>query len=379
MDVTFYDLNIFSIILLVSLLIVIYSKHELHTLRGRLFRILILTAIFMLVLEIHSWIYDGVEGSTFRHLNFLFNTLFTMLSTLVVAIWAIYIDYLLYNDEKRLKKMAPFYFAPVIITSILGIINIFTPILFVVSDDNIYSRLPGIWTGVILTYTIYLYVLAIVLKELKRLSSNFVIGVMMFLILPLVAGVIQLQYLGLTLIWPSTSMAILFSYLLFETTSSSLDYLTGIHTRLRAEDYMKGLMRKRRTFTVIMMDMDDFKHLNDTYGHHIGDNALVEMAYILKQVFDKKDVVARFGGDEFIVVTAGVNKGKIELVRKTIYNHMKSSKNEYIQSAKFSMGVSYCHNTSNCSIDELVITADNNMYLDKAKHKNLKRRRSDKK
>ncbi|QMS84575.1 GGDEF domain-containing protein [Candidatus Xianfuyuplasma coldseepsis] len=377
MDVTFYDLNIFSIILLASLLIVIYSKHELHTLRGRLFRILILTAILMLVLEIHSWIYDGLPGITNYRANVFFNTVFTMLSTLIVGIWALYIDYVLFNNEQRLKKNAWFYFAPVVITSILGIINLFTPILFVVSDDNIYSRLPGIWTGVVLSYVVYIFVLVMVLNEQKRLTSNFIIGVMMFLILPLVAGVIQIQYLGLTLIWPSTAMAILFSYLLFETTSSSLDYLTGIHTRVRAEDYMKGLMRRRHPFTIIMMDMDDFKQLNDTYGHTSGDKALIEMATILKQVFERKDIVARYGGDEFIVVTAGVNKGRIELIRKNISNHMKSSKNNYIKEAKFSMGVSYCQQPTSCTIETLMIEADNNMYLDKAKHKNLKRRQND--
>jgi diguanylate cyclase (GGDEF)-like protein len=298
-------------------------------------------------------------------------------STLVVSFWALYIDYIVFTDENRLKRLYIFYFMPPIVMTILGIINFFTPVVFTINEANEYARVAGIWAGIILPYIVYIYIAYIVYKHRKQLSNNFLIGVVMFLSLPLAAGIIQLLFLGLTLIWPVTAMAIIFTYLLFETTSSSLDYLTGIHTRVRAEDYMNRLQHTNKPYSVIMMDMDDFKHLNDTYGHNTGDNALIEMARILKQAFERKDIVARFGGDEFLVVTEGIDVDCIFEKRQLISELMANSKNDYIKKAKFSMGVALCKNIQACTIEELLIEADNNMYIDKAKNKNFKRRSTD--
>jgi diguanylate cyclase (GGDEF)-like protein len=331
----------------------------------------------MLVLEILSWVFDGQPGIWNRLFNIVFNTLFTGLSVFVVTIWALYIDYMIFGDEKQIKKNIKWYALPGIIVFILTIINAFLPFMFVIDSNNVYGRLDGIWIGAVFTYLIYGYVVYLVYTNRRRLTSNFLVGVILFLILPQLAVIAQILFLGLTVIWPVTALAVIFSYLLFETTSSSYDYLTGVYTRVYAEDYMYTLIKKHKPFTVILIDMDDFKHINDTYGHHVGDKVLIEMGRILQETFPKKEVVSRFGGDEFIVVMESTSKGNTELFRKTIYNLMRKSKHEYITQAKFSMGISICSTTHDCTIEELMIDADNNMYLDKAKNKNFKRRRND--
>lgn len=377
LPINFYDLAIYSFLLLLTLQLVIFSKHEKYTLRGRLFRMLISFTMMMLVLEILSWVFDGQPDMWNRFFNILFNTLFTGLSVFVVTIWATYIDYMIFGDDKRTIKKAKWYALPALIVLILTIINAFVPFMFMVDENNVYSRMDGIWIGAIFTYFIYGYIVYLVYVNRRRLTSNFLVGVVMFLILPQIAVILQIQFLGLTLIWPVTALAVIFSYLLFETTSSSYDYLTGVYTRVHAEDYMYSLIKKHKPFTVLLIDMDDFKYINDTYGHHVGDMALIEMGRILQETFPKKEVVSRFGGDEFIIVMESTSKGNTELFRKTIQNLMRKSKHEYVAQAKFSMGISICTATSQCTIEELMIDADNNMYLDKAKNKNHQRRKED--
>lgn len=378
LDITFYDINLFGIFLLVTLLAVVYSKHEKYTLRGKLFRILVLLNILMLVVEIFSWMFDTLDGDMNRFWNIAANTLVTGLPVFVVSVWAIYIDYMIYTDEERTKRVYKWYLAPAIVMLLLSIVNIFVPFLFEVSADNVYSRLGGIWMSTIMAIIVYVIILREVILNRRRLTGNFLYGVMVFLVLPQIAAVIQLLVFGVLLIWATTAVAIVYSYLLFETTSSSLDYLTGIYTRIRAEDYMYTLKKKRKPFSIIMIDMDDFKIINDSYGHHIGDKTLIEMARILEEVFHKHGLVSRFGGDEFIIVIETINQGTINMYRQSIMKHMRQSTNKNINTCKFSFGVASCALTTNCSIDKLMIDADNDMYLDKAKNKNRKRRKGDK-
>jgi diguanylate cyclase (GGDEF)-like protein len=84
------------------------------------------------------------------------------------------------------------------------------------------------------------------------------------------------------------------------------DGLTGLYNRKKlnevlAEQFARFL-RNRRPFSVLMLDLDNFKSINDTYGHAVGDEVLVELAAILKQSVRNIDHVARYGGEEFVVV-----------------------------------------------------------------------------
>ena len=98
----------------------------------------------------------------------------------------------------------------------------------------------------IFTGLYYMYALYLVLKNKKYLNSNVLYGVLTFLLLPLLAALFQMWFFGLLLIWPATAVALIFSYLIFETTSSSRDFLTGAFVRMRAEEFIKTLLKKQK-------------------------------------------------------------------------------------------------------------------------------------
>jgi diguanylate cyclase (GGDEF)-like protein len=84
------------------------------------------------------------------------------------------------------------------------------------------------------------------------------------------------------------------------------DYLTGLKTRGYFEQQLelefKRSERRRQKFALLMIDIDHFKHLNDTFGHHVGDQILRDVSSILMKDMREVDTVARYGGEEFVII-----------------------------------------------------------------------------
>lgn len=94
-----------------------------------------------------------------------------------------------------------------------------------------------------------------------------------------------------------------------ETTNASLtDGLTGAFNRLAFDTEISKLVTEnKRGFSLIMLDIDNFKLINDSYGHQIGDRVLVALVQKSKQLIRKEDFFARYGGDEFIIIFPGIS------------------------------------------------------------------------
>jgi len=92
---------------------------------------------------------------------------------------------------------------------------------------------------------------------------------------------------------------------------SDTDQLTGLFNRRRLEQelelHFETFLRHSVPTTVVMFDIDNLKLINDSFGHHVGDQAIISVANICQTALRKTDIACRFGGDEFIVVLPGVN------------------------------------------------------------------------
>jgi len=125
---------------------------------------------------------------------------------------------------------------------------------------------------------------------------------------------------------------------------SITDTLTGLYNRLKIDEVIlkktEAFKRYGTVFSIILIDIDDFKIVNDTYGHDIGDYVLQEIAAILKSNVRITDVVGRWGGEEFLVIceSTGLENTYIlaDNLRKTVENH--AFKN--IKSMSISLGIS---------------------------------------
>ena len=149
------------------------------------------------------------------------------------------------------------------------------------------------------------------------------------------------------------------------------DELTGLYNRrgffTLAEHLLKTAKRRQKGLFMLYSDLDGLKRINDVLGHQKGDWALIDTANILQDTFRGSDIIARIGGDEFVVMpieTEGNNLGiVINRFQKAVEMDNTKSKRDYKLS--ISTGTAYFDPLSPCTIDELLSQADGMMYEQK--------------
>ncbi len=155
---------------------------------------------------------------------------------------------------------------------------------------------------------------------------------------------------------------------------ASHDKLTGLFNRNRFDElYSKEIKRAKRygnNLSIILFDIDDFKNVNDTYGHQVGDEVLIEIAKILLDNVREPDICVRWGGEEFLILLPQTPlegaKAVAEKIRTTIANKPLTSKNLQITA---SFGVSQM--LENDEESSLISKTDKSLYLAKNSGKNI--------
>lgn len=114
------------------------------------------------------------------------------------------------------------------------------------------------------------------------------------------------------------------------TISSTLDKLTGVYNRKHFEEALLFLLDSARLdkteFAVIMFDIDDFKGVNDKYGHQTGDEVLVKLTTEVNKCIGKSDIIGRYGGEEFILLLPNVNREKAISMAEKIRSNVEAAK-----------------------------------------------------
>lgn len=143
------------------------------------------------------------------------------------------------------------------------------------------------------------------------------------------------------------------------------DMLTGLATRLELLERL-GIEqarseRSRRPYSLLFIDIDQFKAINDKYGHKIGDEVLKQLAYILRESTRKVDIAARLGGDEFVLLLPDSDEASCNIVIRRIETSTKKSFEEQSWPISISIGQATCTGKSQTA-DWLIQNADENMY-----------------
>jgi diguanylate cyclase (GGDEF)-like protein/PAS domain S-box-containing protein len=137
------------------------------------------------------------------------------------------------------------------------------------------------------------------------------------------------------------------------------DDLTGLYNRrgffAMADQQLKFANRMNRRMLVFSADLDNLKVINDTFGHKEGDLALVETANIVKKTFRESDIVARIGGDEFVILQLEDHVNNSEMMTQRLQNNFSrhNAKSDKPYELSISTGISHYDPASLCSMDEL--------------------------
>ncbi|WP_112182056.1 MULTISPECIES: GGDEF domain-containing protein [Paraliobacillus] len=357
-----FQINIFAIMILMVIFLIIKMKSKVKSFGKKLLKVIIIASAVAIVIEPLTWIFDGMQFFGSFLLEYSTNFLLFMMGPILGGLMLSYVDYHVFKAPKRISKRI-FYQGISIITFIVLMINIFHPIYFEVDPvTNGFSSGDYKWIHYLVLAGLYIYMFLFVIINRKRIKFYVINIFLVFFMLPIVGMVVQLFDSRLYFSWTSIVLGILVAYVFLETTSSEEDYLTKLYNRKSYENYVEHLIEADKYFSVILIDLDDFKNINDQYGHNKGDQVIVAFAQILQRVFNNNSLVSRLGGDEFIVV---IEKMDVEVIQfiSSIDLLLKKHEDEFINRLSFSYGYQEYSKTMNA--DELFTIVDKKMYKDK--------------
>jgi polar amino acid transport system substrate-binding protein len=158
---------------------------------------------------------------------------------------------------------------------------------------------------------------------------------------------------------------------------SSKDALTNLYNRRYfgeiAQSISQIASRKHLPLSFVMLDVDDFKKINDTYGHSFGDKVLQEIATILLETTRKSDIVARYGGEEFVILLPDTTKEGAKSIANKIQTHLRKKTFHLANTplkVSMSIGISCINPDDKTTIEMLYKEADLAMYKAKSQGKN---------
>lgn len=265
---------------------------------------------------------------------------------------------------------------PAIVLLAVCYASIWTGWVFWVDPQTVlYHRGPLHFVQVVLAFGYLVACVALVLRGLVRTSlaqrQRELRAMLLSFALPVVGSILGIAFYGIPFTWTLCTVAVLMVFVNFQEYSISTDSLTGLSNRRQLDAYVSSRMEdpeERATTTLLLMDINHFKAINDTFGHRVGDEALTETAGILKRAVGNRHVlISRYGGDEFAVVGALDSIEDALDLKNTIVEAFEE-RNRLVETPynlMLSIGVARIGGGI-CSFDDLVREADKMLYAEKA-------------
>lgn len=228
---------------------------------------------------------------------------------------------------------------------------------------------------VILCFVVVLYML----MYRRGINQAYRVPITLFPLIVAFGGFLQATVLSMNLEYAATVFACLMLLICVQKKDVNIDYLTGIVNRRGIDIALRRAIYdcKGKEFAAIMIDVDYFKKINDKFGHKAGDEVLEAIASVLRESFNDEDVVGRFGGDEFCVITQIIDentlKHKINLIKKAVSEIEWCNKGD--MNLSISTGVAVYDFNSGMKVKDFMEHIDRKMYKEKIQHHLSDRRR----
>jgi diguanylate cyclase (GGDEF)-like protein len=266
----------------------------------RLMRSLVDVTATVIAADAVATLVDGAAGAAAHAILWSACSLYYLLVPVPALLWYLTILRLAVDDETLFRRHAvPTIVVCATITALV-MANPATHALFSISPDNHYQRGPLFFLACALPYIVF-PVSSLLIYGHRGNGALKLMAARSFWLPPIIAGIVQHALRGSNLILPSMAICILMLYSSLQASNSRLDYLTGVHTRRYLDQFLRG-RQAHRGLGAIMVDVDRFKEINDHFGHVVGDEVLIGVASALRMSTSQSDCVARWGGDEFVVI-----------------------------------------------------------------------------
>ena len=328
--------------------------------------------------ETIAFLVDGKQFMGSRQINYVSNSICFIGTVSIGLLWCLYVELRIYRNYKRIFKKAKPVMFPWVVEVIMVLCNLFgTGIMFKISEENIYQRAAGALIGYISLIIYFAYSIYLV-HQSKKQGINLNFFPVIYFVGPCFAGVlIQFLFYGITSSWVLVAVALIFVQMQSYAENLYIDELSGLYNRR----YLNAVLTERKitsrkSLHGIMMDVNDFKYINDNFGHSMGDKAICTLGNILFRSIPDGGMAIRYAGDEFIVLLSGVDTESV-LVTMDEINHNLSQFNESkIEPFTLSVSMGYAEFGEGDDTEAFLMHMDDKMYEEKRKYHLLKKSNS---
>jgi len=364
------DLNLFMIVVCMIIYFSSRRMSESRLMHNRLFRLITISVGLLLIIESLTWILDGASTSAAFYVNYGITICQYILTPMPAFFWGLYVKCQLFQNARSLRTDVILYGIPIIACILLILSTPFTNLMFFFDSTFTYHR-GALYPLLAATSLLpILSSIACVLVNGKRVSPKYARLLLLVPIAIIGVSLAQIFFYGVTLIWSGITLSLLFAFMNLQKDQVYLDHLTGVFNRRQMDIFLSDrirLAKEGRTFSCVMLDIDHFKMVNDRLGHVAGDEALKDASNILKSSIRKSDFLARYGGDEFLIVAdIEDNEALQSLIDRINQNSIEFNENmQRSYRISFSAGQAIYQPKSGWNEDQLIAHVDKLMYQSK--------------
>ncbi len=367
------EFNLFSLFLIGVVINQIHFSVNKQASR-RIFMILVIMIAFALVIDSLCVISDGHHFLGARILNNVSNAFYFSLCSLVGFCWTKYvITRVILLHSRKLDLLLSL---PALAVTVISFLSIKYGFIFYIDGDNYYQRGRFFIVHLIVSFgyliAALIYVLVLRIMGRYKCSKHAINFIMLFYILPTIGSVFSTVYSTSPGLWPATALSMVMVYIDMQDYAITTDGLTGLSNRKILANVYRNYSKdisQGKVLVIFMVDLNKFKQINDTLGHLIGDEALVNAAGILKQFVSGTDLIlVRYGGDEFLIIGLLNNEKQADVYKDKLLNCFDNWNRENSgKPYRLMTSVGYQIYREGDNLEDLIERADKSLYKDKKK------------
>ncbi|MBN2299817.1 MAG: GGDEF domain-containing protein [Acholeplasmataceae bacterium] len=371
------ETNVISIFMLFTIYFSLHKQVNKQEFINRLFITLVWLNILILIIDSFQVFFDGVNTTLGSYALQISTGVYYFLNPIIPLFWLIYVDFHIFRNRKRLFHIFYISLPILLLHTTFIIMSISSDFIYRIDSVNNYFRGQYFWVSPVISFSFVAVSTAFILVFRKKIKKNEFLPLLLFALPPVIASVFQISMPGVTIIWPSMTISIMIVYIHIQSRLTTTDYLTGLFNRREYENQLSLLEKnKGKNFKMggIVCDIDDFKDINDNFGHHVGDEALIVLGNILKDIVRKDDFVARLGGDEFSIVIMDQDNKSLKDIVDRIEDKLRifNQTEDHLYQIKISVGYDVYQAETYETIEKFFIHLDHKMYEAKKINKHIK-------
>ncbi len=373
------EINIFCAVILGIILYSLLRNYD-RQMKQRYYMQTIVMGIVSCLADVNWSLIQGHYVNEPPLLNFITNGIYCISSIIMSYMWLCYVETALESKIFKNRLFRIVMQLPIYIVIAGVIISYFNGAFFYIDENNIYHRGPYILVHTLLCHlftiltSTHALIKAITIKNYLKSIEYRILS--MFLLFPLLIGLIQIIFPNIPTVSMGFTLAFLFVYIDLQNLLISIDTLSGLNNRNQLIRFLSSRMKSEtgnENLYLFMIDVNKFKKINDNYGHVEGDNALIYCAEALKESYKGvNNFVGRYGGDEFIVISDILEQDEIE----ENCQKMNDALTKICKDKNLPYSLSFCigyarYNKSMKTIQSFIAEADKKLYEAKKRRNGL--------